>query len=86
MDSNDALVVFEGAKIRRLWHDEQWNFSVVDIVGALTDSSIPRRYWSDLKIKLDEEGFQLYEIIVQLKMAQRTEHRACSVNTDMRYE
>ena len=68
MDSNDALVVFEGAKIRRIWHDEQWYFSVVDIVGALTDSSIPRRYWSDLKIKLDEEGFQLYEIIVQLKL------------------
>ena len=68
MDSNDALVVFEGAKIRRIWHDEQWYFSVVDIVGALADSSIPRRYWSDLKIKLDEEGFQLYEIIVQLKL------------------
>jgi len=41
MDSNDALVVFEGAKIRKIWHDEQWYFSVVDIVGALTDSSIP---------------------------------------------
>ncbi len=68
MDLNDALVVFEGAKIRRIWHDEQWYFSVVDIVGALTDSSIPRRYWSDLKIKLDEEGFQLYDIIVQLKL------------------
>ena len=68
MDSNDALVVFEGAKIRRIWHDEQWYFSVVDIVGALTDSSIPKRYWSDLKIKLDEEGFQLYDIIVQLKL------------------
>ncbi|MBW6518614.1 MAG: Bro-N domain-containing protein [ANME-2 cluster archaeon] len=68
MDSNDALVVFESAKIRRIWHDRQWYFSVVDIVGALTDSSIPRRYWSDLKIKLDEEGFQLYEIIVQLKL------------------
>lgn len=68
MDSKDALVVFEGAKIRRVWHDEQWHFSVVDIVGTLTDSSIPRRYWSDLKIKLNEEGFELYDKIVQLKM------------------
>ena len=68
MDSKDALVVFEGAKIRRLWHDGQWHFSVVDIVGTLTDSSIPRRYWSDLKIKLNEEGFELYDKIVQLKM------------------
>ena len=63
MDSKDALVVFEGAKIRRQWH-----FSVVDIVGTLTDSSIPRRYWSDLKIKLNEGGFELYDKIVQLKM------------------
>lgn len=68
MDSKDALVVFEGTKIRRVWHDDQWYFSVVDVVGILTDSSIPRRYWSDLKIKLEEEGFELYEKIVQLKI------------------
>ena len=68
MDSKDALVVFEGAKIRRTWHEDQWHFSVVDIVGTLTDSSIPRRYWSDLKIKLNEEGFELYDKIVQLKL------------------
>ncbi|MBU4373673.1 MAG: Bro-N domain-containing protein [Euryarchaeota archaeon] len=69
MDSKDALVVFEGTKIRRTWHDEQWYFSVVDVVRVLTDSSIPRRYWSDLKIKLEEEGFELYEKIVQLKLS-----------------
>ncbi|MCZ7380974.1 MAG: Bro-N domain-containing protein [Candidatus Methanoperedens sp.] len=68
MDSKEALVVFEGTKIRRIWHHDQWYFSVVDVVGVLTDSSIPRRYWSDLKTKLDEEGFELYEKIVQLKM------------------
>ncbi len=68
MDSKDALIVFEGARIRRKWHDDQWYFSVVDIVGILTDSSIPKRYWSDLKIKLGEEGLELYDIIVQLKL------------------
>jgi len=68
MDSKDALVVFEGTKIRRTWHDEQWYFSVTDVVGILTDSSIPRRYWSDLKARLDEEGFELYDKIVQLKL------------------
>ncbi len=68
MDSKEALIVFEGTKIRRTWHDDQWYFSVVDVVGVLTDSSIPRRYWSDLKIKLEEEGFELYEKIVQLKL------------------
>ena len=35
MDSKDALVVFEGAKIRRMWHDEQWYYSVVDIVPCV---------------------------------------------------
>ena len=68
MDPKDALVVFQGAKIRRTWHDDKWYFSVVDTVGALTDSSIPRRYWSDLKNNLDEEGFELYDNIVQLKL------------------
>ena len=66
MESKEALVVFEGAKIRRTWHDNQWYFSVVDVVGVLTDSSIPRRYWSDLKSKLIEEGFEPYDKIVQL--------------------
>ncbi len=41
---------------------------MVDVVEVLTDSSIPRRYWSDLKSKLKEEGFELYEKIVQLKL------------------
>jgi hypothetical protein len=68
MDSKDALIVFEGIKIRREWHNNQWYFSVIDIVGILTDSSIPKRYWSDLKAKLDEEGFELYDKIVQLKL------------------
>jgi len=68
MDSKDALVVFEGTKIRRVWYNNHWYFSVIDVVGILTDSSIPKRYWSDLKAKLDEEGFQLYDKIVQLKL------------------
>ena len=43
-------------------------FSVVDVIGALTNANIPRNYWSDLKRKLSEEGSQLHENIVQLKM------------------
>jgi hypothetical protein len=63
-----SLVVFQDKKIRRIWQDKGWFFSIVDIIAVLTDSSIPRRYWSDLKIKLKEEGFELYEKIVQLKL------------------
>jgi len=68
MNQENALVIFEGKNIRRLWHNEEWHFSIIDIVAVLTDSSIPKRYWSDLKAKLLEEGFEPYEKIVQLKM------------------
>jgi hypothetical protein len=62
------IAVFEGKNIRKILHDGQWWFSVIDIVLVLTGSSIPKRYWSDLKRKLASEGFsELYENIVQLK-------------------
>ncbi len=66
--NNKALVVFEGKNIRRIWHNEQWFFSIIDIIKVLTGSSIPKRYWSDLKIKLTEEGFEPYDKIVLLKL------------------
>jgi hypothetical protein len=64
------IALFEGKQIRRHWDagKELWYFSVVDVVSTLTGSSIPRRYWSDLKIKLQKEGSEVYEKIVQLKM------------------
>ena len=62
--------LFEDKQIRSIWNSEQedYYFSVVDVISALTDSKIPRNYWSDLKRKLKEEGSQLHENIVQLKM------------------
>ncbi|WP_256310450.1 Bro-N domain-containing protein [Tissierella carlieri] len=48
--------------------NETWYFSIVDVISILTDSNEPRRYWSDLKIKLKNEGNELYDKIVQLKM------------------
>ena len=70
MTQRQALQLFEEKKIRTLWDSEQekWYFSVVDVILVLTDSTIPRRYWTDLKKKLSKEGSQLYEDIVQLKM------------------
>ena len=66
----DKYAVFGGNQIRRQWDEnkELWYFSIVDIIQVLTESSIPKRYWSDLKIKLQQEGSQLYEKIVQLKL------------------
>ena len=68
MDKNNALVVFQDKKIRRTWHSDEWYFSVVDVVSALEASTIPKRYWSDLKAKLSIEGFEPYDKIVQLKL------------------
>lgn len=64
------IVEFSDQKVRRVEYNGEWYFSIVDIVGILTESSMARRYWTDLKRKLkEEEGFsQLYEKIVQLKL------------------
>jgi hypothetical protein len=67
MDKNRALIVFEGKKIRRTWHNNEWYFSVVDIIAVLTDSPNPRQYWGKVK---DREfvKIQLSPIWVQLKL------------------
>lgn len=65
---DNALAVFDGKRIRKIWHKDEWWFSVVDIVGALTESDRARKYWSDLKVKLNEEGSELSEFIGQLKL------------------
>jgi len=71
MENNtDSIKLFETQKIRTKWDEEigEYYFSVIDVVGVLSESKNPRRYWSDLKRKLKNEGSQLYENIVQLEM------------------
>lgn len=70
IDKSSKIAVFKGKEIRKTIFNDEWYFSIIDIISVLTDSANPRRYWSDLKSKLSEdEGFdQLYEKIVQLKM------------------
>lgn len=62
--------LFEDKEIRSIWDSEkeEYYFSVVDVIAALTNANIPRNYWSDLKRKLKQEGSELHENIVQLKM------------------
>ena len=68
-DKNSKLIVFQEKEIRRVFHNEEWFFSVIDVVGAIVEVKNTRRYWSDLKRNLQKEGFsQVYEKIVQLKM------------------
>lgn len=66
MEQN-KIVVFESKKIRRIWYNEEWYFSVVDVVEALTDSPTPRQYWGKLK-KREFIDLQLSPIWVQLKL------------------
>ena len=65
----ESIKLFEQKKVRTQYDTEKeiWYFSVIDVIEVLTDSSIPKRYWSDLKKKLIKEGSQLYEKIVQLR-------------------
>lgn len=62
--------LFEGKEIRSIWNSEkeEYYFSVIDVIAALTDAKIPRNYWSDIKRKLIDVGSELHEKIVQLKM------------------
>ena len=63
------LVVFQSKKIRRIWHEDEWYYSVVNIVAALTDSTNPRDYWYKMKIRVQEEsGFEPSTVCRQLKI------------------
>mgnify|MGYP000689290672 CR=1 FL=1 len=71
MSEQDKIQLFDNQPIRTTWSEEneEWYFSIIDVIRVLTGSENPRRYWSDLKRKLKSEGAtQLYENIVQLKM------------------
>ena len=62
--------LFEGKEIRSIWNkeEEEYYFSVVDVIAALTESTNPRNYWNMLKRRLTEEGSELYTNCVQLKL------------------
>ena len=68
MDSGKALVVFQGKKIRRTWFNDEWWFSVIDVVGALANSDDPRNYWKVLKHRLIKEGSESVTNCNQLKL------------------
>ena len=73
MDNKELKVkleLFKNKEIRKVWSEKQqeWYFSIVDIIGALTDSTNPRKYWSVLKTRLKNEGSQLATNCSQLKL------------------
>lgn len=67
---NNEIKIFEGNQIRSVWDNEkeEWYFSIIDILGVLTESENPRKYWSVLKNRLKKEGNELATTCSQLKL------------------
>ena len=70
MSKKNKIQLFQKQAVRTFWDEEKelWYFSVVDVVAILADNKRPRKYWSDLKKKLRDEGSELSDKIGQLKM------------------
>ena len=86
-NKKNKLIIFQSKQIRRIWHEEQWYFSVVDVCGALTDSSDyqqARKYWNKLSQRLREEGSEVVTICHRLKLeaADGKKHATDCANTE----
>jgi prophage antirepressor-like protein len=68
-ERTQQILLFDNIDIRRMRHDEQWYFSVVDVVKVLTNSNNPKNYWSMLKTRESEHGIELYTNCVRLELA-----------------
>ncbi|MDP2103983.1 MAG: Bro-N domain-containing protein [Candidatus Gracilibacteria bacterium] len=69
MTKNTTIALFEEKQIRKIWHDNQWYFSVVDVIRVLTDSINPRDYWYKMKIRVElEDGIELSTICRQFRL------------------
>ena len=67
---NTNIQLFEKKQVRSVWNEaqEKWYFSIIDVIEVLVENNRPRKYWSDLKKKLEKEGSELSEKIGQLKL------------------
>jgi len=70
MKKSNSIILFKQKQVRRTWDGkkELWYFSIIDVVGILTDSPRPRKYWNALKTKLRQEGSELSQKVGQLKL------------------
>lgn len=84
-DSQGKIIVFGAKEIRRAWVDGEWFFSVVDVVGALTDSAAPAKYWDAMKRREKESsGIDLSTICRKVKLtgADGKTYNSQAVNTE----
>ena len=71
MAEEKGLIVFEGKGIRRLWYNDEWYYSVIDIIAVLTeqeDFQTARKYWNKLSQRLREEGSEVVTNCHRLKL------------------
>src|SRR3989344_3864244 len=69
MSEDTKIALFRNKKIRKIIHNDEWWFSIIDVVEALAGTERPRKYWNDLKTKLNKEGYaEVSEKIGQLKL------------------
>ncbi|MFZ1720166.1 MAG: BRO family protein [Candidatus Moraniibacteriota bacterium] len=69
ISTESGLAIFRGREIRKIIHNDEWWFSVIDVVAALTDSSQPSKYWTAMKARVsDSDGLQLSTVCRQLKL------------------
>jgi DNA-damage-inducible protein D len=67
--NENKIAVFQGKHIRKVLHNDQWWFSIIDVIEVLIGGGRPRKYWNDLKKKLIAEGYvEVSEKIGQLKL------------------
>jgi DNA-damage-inducible protein D len=68
MEESNKIIIFQEKKIRRVLHDGEWFFSVIDVIGVLSESEDPRNYWKVLKYRLKDEGSQVVTDCNRLKL------------------
>jgi len=81
MTTNNKIALFEQKQIRKIWHNDQWFFSVIDIIYVLTNSKNSKDYWYKMKIRVKEEdGFEPSTICRQFKLLATDRKRIRKVN------
>jgi DNA-damage-inducible protein D len=80
MKMENNIIPFNGKEIRRVWHNDQWYFSIVDVIEVLTDSAKPKTYWSMLK-KRDNQLVTICELL-KMRAADNKLYKTDAANTD----
>jgi len=68
LDKQNKLVVFQGKKVRRVWYNDEWYYSLVDVTGVLSDSKNPTDYLKKVRKRDEELGIYIGTNCPQVEM------------------